>query len=310
MLRAFGRARRGLLARLLGGADADRQHGEQHDPPDDEVDRGRESERHRLRLLEFNQRPAKILGVQEQHRLAVRADLGFALPQHARALRDEPVARGDDVRDLVAEMMNSAIGVPLQKPGDRRALAERAEQLDLGVGKLDENGGHAVFGLIHRLGHSRAKRVAIDLRCRREVGHGDGDVVQAADHFINSVRGVTLRQAYNIVTRTEHMGFLPQAWFTATRTLRRTASLTSAWSFRFGRGMLSIVPVTASCTISANGLPCASAGGRPVSAIFGSASTTPFSDSTSDTATEPAKLNLRRSRTWPSSPRVRIVPSR
>ena len=53
----------------------------------------REGERHGLGLLELDQRAAEILGMQEQHRLAVGADLWLALAKNARALRHEPVAR-------------------------------------------------------------------------------------------------------------------------------------------------------------------------------------------------------------------------
>jgi len=69
------------------------------------------------------------------------------------------------------------------------------------------------------------------------------------------------------------MGFLPQAWLIAARTLRRTASLTSAWSLRLGLGMLSMVPIAASRAIVAKGMPWASAAGSPVKATSGSAST-------------------------------------
>src|SRR3972149_639188 len=72
--------------------------------------------------------------------------LGPAWPQPARALPPQPVARFPDVGDLVAEMMNPAIGIALEKAGDGGALAEHAEQLDLGVGQLDEHRGHAMLG--------------------------------------------------------------------------------------------------------------------------------------------------------------------
>ena len=39
------------------------------------------------RLFELDQRAAEILRVQEQHRLAVGADLRLAVAEHARALR-------------------------------------------------------------------------------------------------------------------------------------------------------------------------------------------------------------------------------
>jgi hypothetical protein len=44
-----------------------------------------------LHLLDFDQRADKILRMQEEHRLAVRADFRLAVAEHARALRFEPV---------------------------------------------------------------------------------------------------------------------------------------------------------------------------------------------------------------------------
>ena len=41
--------------------------------------------------------------MQEKHRLAMRADLRLAVAKHARAGGLQPVARGEDVVDLVAE---------------------------------------------------------------------------------------------------------------------------------------------------------------------------------------------------------------
>src|SRR5258708_16303444 len=52
-------------------------------------------------LLEFDQRAAEVLGMQEQHRLVVRADLWRAVAEHARAFGLELVAGGQDVVDLV-----------------------------------------------------------------------------------------------------------------------------------------------------------------------------------------------------------------
>ena len=110
------------------------------------------------------------------------ADLGLAIAKHAGARRDQPVARFQDIGDLIAKMVDAAIRVPLEKARDRRRLAKHAEELDLGVGKLDENRGHAMLGLVHRLRHGRAKRVAVDLGRSLEVRHGNGDMVQASDH--------------------------------------------------------------------------------------------------------------------------------
>ena len=52
--------------------------------------------------------------MQEQHRLAVRTDLRRAVAEHARALRDQLVARSDDLRHLVANVVNAAIGIAIR----------------------------------------------------------------------------------------------------------------------------------------------------------------------------------------------------
>ena len=61
-------------------------------------------------MLQFHKAAVEILGVQEQHGLVMGADLRLAIAQYARALRFQLVARGVDVLDLVADMMDAAIG--------------------------------------------------------------------------------------------------------------------------------------------------------------------------------------------------------
>src|SRR5689334_19071529 len=94
--------------------------------------------RRRSNLLELGQRAAEIFRMQEQHRLAVRSDLRVAVADHTRALRLELIARGQDVGHLVAHVMDAAVGVLFQKLGDRAIGAERLQELDLGVGQIDE----------------------------------------------------------------------------------------------------------------------------------------------------------------------------
>ena len=89
--------------------------------------------------------------MQEQHRLAMRADLRLAVAEHPRAGRHQPVARGQDVVHLVADMVHAAGRVLLEEGGDRRALAQRFEQFDLGVAGVDEDDRHAVLGQRLRL---------------------------------------------------------------------------------------------------------------------------------------------------------------
>ena len=63
------------------------------------------------------------------------ADPGFARAQHAGARRLKLIARGEDILDLVADVVNAARGVLFEEAGDGRALAQRVQQFDLGVRK-------------------------------------------------------------------------------------------------------------------------------------------------------------------------------
>ena len=56
--------------------------------------------------------------MKEQDGFAVRTDLGLTVAKDARAFADQAVAGDDDIVNLVANMMNSAVGVALQKLGD------------------------------------------------------------------------------------------------------------------------------------------------------------------------------------------------
>ena len=73
-------------------------------------------------------------------------------------------------------------GFLARKPGDRRGVAERVQQLDLGVGQVDEDHGDAVLWLVLRRADGGAEGVAVLRRRCGEVRHRDRDVVEAADH--------------------------------------------------------------------------------------------------------------------------------
>src|SRR5262245_10483536 len=75
-------------------------------------------------LLQLDQRAAEILGMQEQHGLVMGARLRLAVAEDAGAGRLQPVARGIDVVDLVADVMDAAGRVLLQEARDRRVVAE------------------------------------------------------------------------------------------------------------------------------------------------------------------------------------------
>src|SRR5690349_22780033 len=107
--------------------------------------------------------------MQEQHGLAVGADLELVTTNHACAFSHQSVTRLFDVWHLVAEMVDAAIWIALEEAGDRRFLAEQTEELDLGIRQLDEHCGHAVLGLIDL--RSEERRVGKECRSRWSPYH-------------------------------------------------------------------------------------------------------------------------------------------
>ena len=74
--------------------------------------------------------------MQEQHRFAMSAGLRFAIAEHPSTIGHKLVARGHDVVDLVADMMNTARRVLFQELGDRRIFAEWLSNSILVFGRL------------------------------------------------------------------------------------------------------------------------------------------------------------------------------
>src|SRR5665213_2303566 len=90
---------------------------------------------------------------------------------------------GQDVGDLEAEVVLAALGVLRQEAVDRRVGAIGLDQLDLGVGQVDEAEGDALFGQGAGLGEGRgAQESAVNLDRGRDRRRGVSDVVQPSDH--------------------------------------------------------------------------------------------------------------------------------
>ena len=137
-----------------------------------QLTRGRDG-RLRVRLSADYER-LEFLRVLRSHEAEVIEDAG--------ALLCQPIARGKDIFDLVAHVVNTARRVLFEKARDGGALTQRIKQFDLGVGQRDEHNRHPVIRFVLRRAHLRAQRIAI-LRGRGlQIRDGDGDVVQASDH--------------------------------------------------------------------------------------------------------------------------------
>ena len=102
---------------------------------------------------------------------------------------DEPVTRRNYIVHLVAEMVDTARRVPLQKCADRRGRAQRMQEFDPGVRKGHEHEADAVLGLVLDRAYLGAERRAPGLGGGAEIGDRDGDMVQASDHPQGSSRG-------------------------------------------------------------------------------------------------------------------------
>ena len=110
-------------------------------------------------------------------------------PSTRRALGLELGLGGVDVGHLEADMMLPAGRVLGEEPRDRRVLAQRLDQLDLAVRRVDEADPHALraAGRTARgstVAPSRSRYIAIALLDRRRR---DADMVEAAERLHASV---------------------------------------------------------------------------------------------------------------------------
>src|SRR5215212_163203 len=240
--------------------------------------------------------------MQEDNRLAVGADLRLGRAEHPGARRDQPVAGGADVVDLVADVVDAALGVAGEEAGDRRALAKWFQKLDFRVRQGDEDDRHAVLGLRQRRGQLRPEHIAVDARSRIEVVDRDRHVAQPSDHALSVPSQIS-------TTSTWQAGFLPQTLLTAERTARATASSTASESRRRAFGRLSSTWPTVSARRSAIGLPRRSLSGTPMMSITGSPAISPRRSIAVTTETSPAKASFRRSGTARSVESMVMSPS-
>ena len=79
-------------------------------------------------------------------------------PEDARALALEMGARGGDVGDFEADMVLAAARVLLEELDDRRVRAQRLDQLDLHIGRIDEAHAHALRGQVERRRRAARRR--------------------------------------------------------------------------------------------------------------------------------------------------------
>src|SRR5215469_9516840 len=107
----------------FGRGHPQRQYGEKRHPPDEHIEEDAGDPAHdlkcrsasRSRLLELDKRSTEILRMQKQHWLVMRTQARFAITKDPRTFGAQPIACGGDVIDLVAQVMNAARRVALEK---------------------------------------------------------------------------------------------------------------------------------------------------------------------------------------------------
>src|SRR5215472_1665434 len=112
----------------------------------------------------------------------MRAEPRLAVAEHAGAFGAQPIACGDDIVDLVANMVHSSDRIAVEKTLHWRARAEWFEKLDLRILQFDEDDRDAVYRHRTCLGDTRPKHLAIDRARRCEIRHDDRYMVEPADH--------------------------------------------------------------------------------------------------------------------------------
>ena len=107
------------------------------------------------------------------------------VPKDAHALAVIEGPRRLDVRHLEAEVMLPALGIALEEFHDRRVRAQRLDQLDLAVGRVDEAHPHPLRRQVERLPHHlRPHPLAVQGDRLPIDGGGDPDMVQASEFHI------------------------------------------------------------------------------------------------------------------------------
>src|SRR4051794_12591816 len=120
--------------------------------------------------------------MQKQHWFAVCADLRNPVAKHPRTLPDQGIARSDDIGDFIANVMNSSVGVAVQKLGDRGSFAQRLDEFNLGVRQGDKDGNNTMLWQRHRCRNLRAECRAINLGSLLGVLYRDCNVIEPTQH--------------------------------------------------------------------------------------------------------------------------------
>jgi hypothetical protein len=136
-----------------------------------------------LDLLHLHEDTATVLGVKEHNRLSMGPNLGLSVTNHANFLLDALLDGSVDVWDLEADVMHASGGLLGKERSDGALITQGVEQLQLGVGKLTEDGGDTVLGEVLGCANLGLEELLVHLGGVEDgggLGHSDGNVVKTA----------------------------------------------------------------------------------------------------------------------------------
>ena len=146
-----------------------------------------------LDLLHLDEDATAVLGVEEHHGLSMGANLGLTVTNHADLLLDALLDGGLDIWHLQADVMHATGGLLLEEGSNGALIAKGVQELQLGVGKLDEDGGDAVLGEVLGGADLSLEKGLVHLGSVKDgggLGDGDGDMVEATEAEDGSRGGV------------------------------------------------------------------------------------------------------------------------
>ena len=121
-------------------------------------------------FFKFNERTEKIFRMDKRDALAMHIVLRFAVTQHLRAFAREIGAQSIYTFHADTQMMNAALGIALEKFGNRRIGTRRLHQLDLCITEIDIRHAYALLFIDFDLADAKAVDVGEALGCRVEAG--------------------------------------------------------------------------------------------------------------------------------------------
>lgn len=111
-------------------------------------------------------------------------DLWFAIAEDARALRLQAIAGGQDILDLITQMVNAAGWIAFKETRHRRIRTQGMQKLNVGVRKPNKNGRNPVCRHVLGLGDRSPQHLPVQPGGSLQIGDNNRHMVQLFDHVI------------------------------------------------------------------------------------------------------------------------------